>query len=111
MSQIIIRKIARKQGLTRYFTGKPCKWGHVVDRYVSDGQCVECAWEWGRKWAAANPEKARERNRKRYVANSEKAKERVRKDRMANPEKWMEWARNGRTADPGRPHHTTGNNQ
>lgn len=27
---------------TRYFTGKPCKHGHVSERLVSDGGCVRC---------------------------------------------------------------------
>ena len=26
----------------RYFTGKPCKYGHVDDRKTSNGRCVEC---------------------------------------------------------------------
>ena len=28
--QIISRKQAIAQGLKRYFTGKPCKWGHIA---------------------------------------------------------------------------------
>lgn len=27
---------------SRFFTGKPCKHGHVAERYVSSGGCVEC---------------------------------------------------------------------
>jgi hypothetical protein len=34
--------IAREAGLKRYFTGKPCVHGHVCERLVSGGQCVEC---------------------------------------------------------------------
>lgn len=26
----------------RYFTGKPCKRGHVAERYLSTRGCVEC---------------------------------------------------------------------
>ena len=37
-----LREEARRQGLKRYFTGKPCKHGHVCERIVSDGSCVEC---------------------------------------------------------------------
>jgi hypothetical protein len=29
--------------LSRYFTGKPCKHGHVAERTVSNSRCVECA--------------------------------------------------------------------
>ena len=36
------RKQAALEGKTRYFTGKPCNHGHVVERYTSIGTCVEC---------------------------------------------------------------------
>lgn len=38
------RTLRRKRypGQTRYFTGKPCKNGHVAERRVSDGRCIEC---------------------------------------------------------------------
>jgi len=39
---IIPRKIARRIGIQRYFTGKPCKYGHICERYTSSGSCVEC---------------------------------------------------------------------
>ena len=40
--QIITRKQAKELGLKRYFTGKPCKRGHVCERRVRDSKCVEC---------------------------------------------------------------------
>ena len=40
--QIISRAEAIKQGLKRYFTGKPCKHGHVAEREVFNATCVEC---------------------------------------------------------------------
>lgn len=39
--EIISRADAKAQGLTRYFTGKPCKHGHVSERIIA-GQCCEC---------------------------------------------------------------------
>jgi hypothetical protein len=39
---IIARKEAIAQGLTHYFTGKPCKRGHVGARYTKTSNCVEC---------------------------------------------------------------------
>lgn len=33
---------ARKQGLDRYFTGKPCRNGHIAERTLVSGQCTEC---------------------------------------------------------------------
>lgn len=40
--KIISRADAKAQGLTRYYTGKPCKHGHVSERQASDGGCMEC---------------------------------------------------------------------
>ena len=39
---IITRKDALDQGLTHYFTGKPCKRGHVAAKYAKSANCVEC---------------------------------------------------------------------
>lgn len=41
--QIIPRKIAKERGLKRYFTGKPCKHGHIAERSTANGVCIECA--------------------------------------------------------------------
>ncbi len=39
--KIISRKEALEQNLTQYFTGNPCKRGHVSIRLINGG-CVEC---------------------------------------------------------------------
>lgn len=39
---IISADEAYRQGKVRYFTGKPCKKGHISERYVNGGSCVEC---------------------------------------------------------------------
>ena len=46
----MIRETARKKGLTKYFTGKPCRRGHVSERYVKNGNCVVCASEAAKAW-------------------------------------------------------------
>jgi hypothetical protein len=80
---IIGRDEARALGLKRYFTGKPCKHGHIAERYAG-GPCVKCIREQRREWRAANLEKAREMDR-----------ERARKHRAADPERvrenWRRW--------------------
>lgn len=40
--QLIERRDAYTAGLTRYYTGIPCRQGHLAQRYVSTGGCVEC---------------------------------------------------------------------
>lgn len=39
---IVSASEARKVGANRYFTGKPCKRGHIEQRKVVDGDCVGC---------------------------------------------------------------------
>lgn len=36
---------AKEKGLTRFFTGEPCRRGHVAERYTSNQCCVQCAKE------------------------------------------------------------------
>lgn len=38
----IARQTARSQNARHYFTGEPCRMGHVADRYTSTAACVEC---------------------------------------------------------------------
>jgi hypothetical protein len=42
MFEIIKRATARNKNLVRYFTGKPCRKGHIAERYAESGICVEC---------------------------------------------------------------------
>jgi hypothetical protein len=42
MPEVISRKEARDRGLACYFTGAPCKYGHVVERLASASNCPEC---------------------------------------------------------------------
>lgn len=39
---IIDRQAAADSGRTRFYTGRPCKHGHMAERFVSGGGCVEC---------------------------------------------------------------------
>lgn len=38
----LTRKEAALRGLSRFWTGRPCKFGHMAERYVSNRQCVQC---------------------------------------------------------------------
>jgi hypothetical protein len=85
------RKQALALGLKHYFTGEPCKHGHIAKRYVSSAECSECSRIQTAKWDAANRERLNETKRKRRAANPEKARERereaARKHRAADPER------------------------
>lgn len=62
--QIITRKEAKEKGLARYFTGKPCKHGHVAERYVCGHRCAECEKNNSRKSYYLNIDEARAKGRK-----------------------------------------------
>lgn len=42
MSHFISRQEAIEERLPRYFTGEPCKHGHVSERRTVSGACIEC---------------------------------------------------------------------
>jgi hypothetical protein len=83
-----LRDAARDAGLTRFFTGLPCKHGHIAERMVNNGACVTCVYERNETFDAAHPERrpiykrrSDARNVKRVRANREAWKN-------ANPEKY-----------------------
>ena len=39
---VITRAQAKAEGLTRFFTGKPCKHGHLSERTSCNGGCIAC---------------------------------------------------------------------
>lgn len=40
--EIVTQDQAHARGLVRYFTGKPCRKGHISERYVLNGACIAC---------------------------------------------------------------------
>lgn len=69
--QIVTRAQARASGLKRYFTGTPCKHGHIAERLVVNGSCYECT---------------RLKHFKEYHANieEERRKKKIRRDSDPN---------------------------
>lgn len=97
--QIISRDAAKKQGLTRFFTGRPCKYGHVSERLTSINHCVEChnsyASNWKKKnrkacsetsqlWQTRNRERVRKLKKANYRNNED-----VRKAQALRAKKWL----------------------
>ena len=46
--EIITRAQAKALGLDNYYTGKPCKHGHVAQRQVRKSMCKQCMMEYSR---------------------------------------------------------------
>ncbi len=112
---IITRKDAISQGLSYYFTGKPCKHGHLSKRFAVCGKCYECheerrktdsykekvkerliknrdkmnaqRAEYRRKWRANNKERDRQNDRNYKQKNKAKILERQRERYHADPDK------------------------
>lgn len=65
------RAEAKKIGSKQYFTGEPCKHGHIAARCTCDGQCMECSRIKSLKRYYVNQDemnaKAREYNKARYA--------------------------------------------
>lgn len=80
--EIISRDEAKARGLRRYFTGKPCKYGHVAERYIYAGcKCLGCDAAFRKE----NIQKILTKNRARYAANPKKGRAQCLAWRVANP--------------------------
>lgn len=79
-------KEAKGLGVVLYFTGKPCKHGHICPRRSYSKDCVECAKRWSSSYKKSNPEKINVAKRAWWRANSEKLLEISRLAYRKNPE-------------------------
>lgn len=83
MSQLpVTRSEAKALGAPQYFTGKPCKQGHLAPKFTCSGSCTECLAarrrEYMREWSEKNPEAKKQRAAEWYQKNREEVIERVR---------------------------------
>ena len=129
---VVTREQAKAQGLTRFFTGNPCKHGHLSQRSTCNGGCLQCNEETsralyyaetpeqrakrradGKRWKDANREQVRAAGRvysaanrdKSYAwkdANREKVNEAERQRRLQSPEKLKAQAERYRASDKGK---------
>ena len=109
------RAEAKALGLKMYSTGKPCKHGHLSERYTSTAICRECVKIAGadsyknnremhyaswRKWYESNKETHHARSRRWQKENSERVKDVAQKWTAANPEKVAAKTKRYRTNNP-----------
>lgn len=91
MPEIISRAEAKAKGLKRYFTGKPCKHGHVSERYIGGKFCIQC------EKVRDNNESTNKRKKSYQKEYQEKNREKLRAaakaQREANREEVRESAR------------------
>lgn len=72
---LIARKEAVEKGLKFYFTGEPCKRGHVAKRYTAKSYCLECSRLSAVESQNKNPEKKRKNQSRYHEKNKEKIKQ------------------------------------
>lgn len=118
--EIISRDDAISKGLIKYFTGIPCKNGHISEIYVNRNVCKDCKLMWERNTYRKDSSKHKERV-KRYInkigikeyklkgqeyrrINKQKLYKQSRLYREKYPEKYKEfqrtWQKNRRDNDP-----------
>lgn len=84
--KIVSLEQARLSGEKFYFTGKPCKRGHVAPRYVAVRTCAQCHAEAAVAWKEANPEKRRANLNAWKKRNPDKHNSYVKNARQKKPE-------------------------
>jgi hypothetical protein len=110
----VSRASAREAGSKRFFTGQPCLHGHLVERFVSSGNCVACAAIGYKKWYAENseyviqkqaairienPQKIRDIRARSRVRHVEKARARTKIWQKNNPDRMRFYANKRRCAE------------
>lgn len=73
------RKAAKDRGEFHYFTGRPCKRGHIAERLTKSGYCLECRRERGRSEYLKNPEYFALKSKNYYDKNAEVMKQKTRR--------------------------------
>lgn len=94
------RKSAKAAGETYYYTGKPCKHGHIAARQTSSGGCVTCSSELSKR-----PDQIIKRRlgiNAHYQRNKEAKLQYGKEYRERNREKFSQWMAEWRQANPER---------
>ncbi len=81
------RREAKALGLNTYNTGKPCRHGHLSDRYVKNAKCIKCTFIQSKEWKKNNPESYKQSCRKWLESNRDVHNVRVKRWQANNKEK------------------------
>lgn len=96
--KIITRAEAKEKGLPRFFTGIPCKRGHISERKTASNNCIECdkvlsrgnpkKLAYMREYLEKNRERENARCREWYQKNKEAVLNKMKALYEANKEEW-----------------------
>ena len=101
-SALMTKAEAITQGLSRFFTGRPCVRGHFAERNVRGGKCLMCNRLKSKSYRAAHPNQVQVRNLAYRTAHRSRLKEQARARRQVNLERYREYDRARHQANPGR---------
>jgi len=91
---------AREKGLVFYFTGRPCRRGHVAKRWVAGRGCVACAPVNQKRRYDSDPESYLERQRQWQSENRHVTRGASKRWKEQNPQRnkegWDRWAAQNR---------------
>lgn len=97
--QVISRSEAKELGLKKYFTGTPCKNGHLSERRVCNCICLECKRDpssreymrqYNKKYKEDNSDRLKAEAAERYRQNRSKMLDRFAQRRAENLSKYRE---------------------
>lgn len=80
------RAAAKKAGMKQYFTGRPCKQGHVAYRCTTNGTCNECASIKQKKTIKHKLQQDPDYYKKKYANNPEYYRKKAANYRKNNPD-------------------------
>lgn len=86
---VISRVAAESANLKWYYTGDPCKHGHLCERQTVNGRCRFCGNMTSSKYASRNKQKINKRVRDRYwaLATTPEGREKITEKRRASYQK------------------------
>lgn len=115
--KLISKEEAVIEGVKKYFTGKPCRHGHLTFRYVSCDDCCECSrlsrkkytdknrdavYDMNKRWRTANKDKTVSYKKKYNTENIESIRLYRKKYYSQNREKVLEASKKWRNSNPKR---------
>lgn len=80
------RAVAKAAGETMYFTGRPCKHGHIANRCTANGCCIECSKKTQKETIRRRISKNPDYYKQRYALDPEKYKAFSANYRLNNPD-------------------------
>ncbi len=80
-------------GARQYYTGRPCKYGHIAPRWTTNGTCVTCGAEQKTEWRATHRDQQRETDAAWREKNCDRLKSQAHARYHENPERYRGKAR------------------